>query len=296
MPVSLEVQIVGLEPRAVLRHGNLSRTGLYIDIDRDVGQPGDLHRLRLRSRDKKVRLEIDARIVRVVSTDDLMRGRVVSGVGFVMLAYPKAANADLEEFLAHVTQPNQQGGEGDSDEAGVGGLSIDTDWQLRKGERVRIEVPTEGGGRVRYEGHAVRSRRNRTGSFRTRVEMAPKDAAMDRPPDPSAEAKPHLSGDISRFRVTTLLTLAEVERISGELRVTREGADAVIFLREGRVVDVVAHDGADATARLSALCLWDTGAFEMILRETRRPDRVGTSTTALLLDLARAEDEAQRVA
>ncbi|MCC6751630.1 MAG: DUF4388 domain-containing protein [Deltaproteobacteria bacterium] len=105
----------------------------------------------------------------------------------------------------------------------------------------------------------------------------------------------HLVGLLSRIRIPTLLTMFELERMSGALLISRDGEEARLFVRDGRVVDVEDGQGRAAPRALATrLLAWDEGTFEFTLQAVDRPDRIGTSTTALLLDLAREADEAGR--
>jgi hypothetical protein len=64
-------------------------------------------------------------------------------------------------------------------------------------------------------------------------------------------------------------------------------------VNEGRLVDVTpVPEGSSPRAELSRLLAWTEGAFEFFVQPVQRPNRIGVGTTALLLDLAREEDEA----
>ena len=306
--VSLELQIVGVERRAVLRHGDISMTGLFVELDHEVGEPGTVHTLKMRSRDKAVCVRTRARVARVTRSDDLLEGARVTGVGFELLAYTAEERAALDHFLAHVGVRPEAPAAGDGAargvEMGVHKMTIQTDWQLRKGERIGIELPSEVGGSVRLEGRAVRSRRSKSGDFRTTVEVLGEAEipASERAVQgirellvPRAPA-PHLAGDLSRFRAPTLLTLAELERATGELRMMHAGSTVTVYLAEGRVLDAEGLLGETVKEQLATACRWERGRFELRLCEVRRADRVGMGATALLLELARLEDEAARAA
>jgi hypothetical protein len=116
-----------------------------------------------------------------------------------------------------------------------------------------------------------------------------------RPVEAPAPAHKHLSGSLDRIRLPTLFALAEMERMSGALDVKQGAHLARLFLREGRILDVEPiPEGSTHRAELSRLCAWDNGTFEFAMDVIDRPDRVGVPTTALLLDLAREADEADR--
>lgn len=117
-------------------------------------------------------------------------------------------------------------------------------------------------------------------------------SSLIHPPDDARPKREHLSGLLARIRLPTLCALFEMERLSGELTLHRGEQRTVIYVSEGRLLDVDHVDeGLTARAQVGRLLGWDEGSFEFVVRPVDRPDRVGTSTTALLLDLAREADE-----
>jgi hypothetical protein len=117
-------------------------------------------------------------------------------------------------------------------------------------------------------------------------------AALIHPPADVKPKREHLSGLLARIRLPTLCALFDMERLTGELTLQRDGASAVIYVRSGQLVDVEGGEaGATPREQIGKLLGWEEGSFEFVVRPVDRPDRVGTSTTALLLDLAREDDE-----
>lgn len=107
----------------------------------------------------------------------------------------------------------------------------------------------------------------------------------------------HLSGLLSRIPLTTLCSLFEMERITGKLVVRPAGAEKPtdVYVRDGQLLDVEPlPDATTPKARLGALLALSDGSFEFYVQPVDRPDRIGVSTTALLLDLARVADESSR--
>lgn len=300
---------MGAENRARLRECDLSLTGLHVETEVDSLEPGAVATLRMRSRDRETKLETPARVVRVLRSDDLLTGPRVSGVAFEFLCYEPGKREELAAFvlqIARVARPK-------SEPPGDAGLSVETGWQLRRGERVRIEVPSPNGGTVRLEGTAVRSRRKPSGAFRTQLELAdetvfPCEPAREitgiresmRAVDASAVralAPVHLSGDLAAIRLPSVLSVIALERFSGELRLRKGGERATIYLRDGQIVDCDGPlEGETPLTSLARLIEWSEGRFELSVVTCERADVIGTSTTALLLDLARELDENQRVA
>lgn len=106
----------------------------------------------------------------------------------------------------------------------------------------------------------------------------------------------HLVGVLSRIRLSSLLMLFEMERTSGEMRVSGADGDRVhLFLSAGQIVDVETDGRArPAWELLREVLRWKDGTFDFSMGNVDRPDRIGISTAALLLDFARLDDEAHR--
>jgi hypothetical protein len=120
-------------------------------------------------------------------------------------------------------------------------------------------------------------------------------AALILPPE---EASPprrhHLSGEMSRIRLPSLLSLFEMDRMTGKVSVKRPGGESRIYVQEGQVFDIEPARGKTRREALTELLGSDDGTFQFTLEPVDRPNLVGVSTTALLLDLARVSDEAKR--
>jgi hypothetical protein len=118
--------------------------------------------------------------------------------------------------------------------------------------------------------------------------------ALILPPEegPRRSTRTHLSGELSRIRLPTLCGLFEMERMTGQLVLRIHGTEERLYLSEGRIVDVEPMaPGEDRRARIGKLLGAADGTFEFSVEKVDRPDRIGVGTTALLLDLAREEDE-----
>lgn len=297
---------MGLERQAKVREGDLSRSGLFVRFDVPVGEPGAVCFLRVKSRDRLVRVEAEARVIRVDRCDDLLHGTRVNGAAFEFLCHQEGVQEQLDELFDHVVRSRA----GTADRASISGLSVETGWRLKKGERIRVEVPSPSGGTVKVEGRAVRSRQRSSGDFRTRIEVLDEEPNAETEDDtlglrdalalatsPPASGDAHLSGELSHVPLTSVLAVAGFERLTGELRLSRGLAQAVVYLREGQVVDC---DGTlpEQSPRecLTELFGWAEGVFQLTVCPCDRPDRIGIPTTALLLDLARSLDENKRVA
>lgn len=115
-------------------------------------------------------------------------------------------------------------------------------------------------------------------------------SALIQPPETPPERR-HLSGLLSRIPFTTLCSLIELERLSGDLTIRRGTLISRLFLREGRFVDVEPYT-PDPRSELAKLLECRDGSFELTVAPVERVDRIGTTMTQLLLDLACAADEA----
>ena len=109
-----------------------------------------------------------------------------------------------------------------------------------------------------------------------------------------------LVGTIEQVGLSSLMTLLELDRKTGILTVTREVGGEV---EEGRISIVGGRCHAAEIANASeprdaeciyALLAWTGGRFEFDRQEVTIEDRIGRSTTGLLLEAARLADENQR--
>jgi hypothetical protein len=115
-------------------------------------------------------------------------------------------------------------------------------------------------------------------------------SAIIQPPAEPPERK-HLSGELSRIPFTTLCSLLELERLSGELTIRRENDVVRLFVLEGRFVDVETKRNLPPKEEVRKLLRIREGTFAFLVAPVTRPDRVQTSMTNLLLTAATEEDE-----
>jgi DNA-binding response OmpR family regulator len=111
-------------------------------------------------------------------------------------------------------------------------------------------------------------------------------------------AGPSLKGDLSQVGLSSLLVLIEMERKTGllMLRAPDASISAQILVREGKVVHArldQAPEPVDADC-VYYLLTWSAGEFELSSCLIEGPDRIGASTTGLLMEGARLMDEARR--
>jgi DNA-binding response OmpR family regulator len=126
-------------------------------------------------------------------------------------------------------------------------------------------------------------------------------------------SSPSIHGDLAHMGLSSLLILIELERKTGQLTLhapldatidtdlseaaePRVPAIGVVLVREGRIV----HARLEGVAEpVDAECVyhlltWPAGEFEFTACLIEGEDRIGSSTTALLMEAARRLDEARR--
>ncbi len=118
-------------------------------------------------------------------------------------------------------------------------------------------------------------------------------AALILPPE-DPPRRHHLSGQMARIGLPSLLSLIAMDRMTGRVSVTRPTGESHIYIRDGQVLDVEPTANRPRRAVLIELLGSEDGTFQFTLEEVLRPDRVGLTTTTLLLELARETDEARR--
>lgn len=172
------VAVEGLDPAPVLRKGDISATGVYFEIDRDVGEVGTVQSLMLMSLDRGRSLRVMAHVVRTVKLSDVA-GRKVSGAAFEFMPESDEAAAQVRDFVRRVLSVRKQGepissrlGVRVADAAGpdssrshdatvqslsVRSLVLETSWAIQTGEHLRVDIVAPGmTRRLRLDGVAVR--------------------------------------------------------------------------------------------------------------------------------------------
>lgn len=114
---------------------------------------------------------------------------------------------------------------------------------------------------------------------------------------PRRVIRPVLEGQLQHVGLPTILLVLEMERKSGVLRVVSAPAVAAdLTLRKGRVVRALLRGSAPhaqtGAAAVYAALAWTHGTFELYPVEIDGPDEIQTSTTFLLMEAARRQDEA----
>jgi DNA-binding response OmpR family regulator/Tfp pilus assembly protein PilZ len=105
-----------------------------------------------------------------------------------------------------------------------------------------------------------------------------------------------LRGALQELSLPTLLAMFELEQKTGILTIAQDDHVVWLTLARGRVVRARTIDEEDARTVLRRVLAWREGHFELTACEVLDGDRddVGMSTTHLLLEHARVEDELRR--
>jgi Domain of unknown function (DUF4388)/PilZ domain len=235
-----------------------------------------------------------------------------------------------ETKLDHTWSATLEGSDGESRTATVNGVSLqgtilETDFQIPVGELIRVDIPGPGPEqRIPLFGRAIDSRAYESAQrkgFRTAVSFEPTElpipqsgnsgssiqeafgallssngtVAVEQPPE---KRRQQFAGDLTRISLVSVLTLCELERTTGVLRLCRSNEEVRCYLSNGRLFDAEragAHELLTPEAALAPVLEWQTGTFELVFEPIAREDRVRRPIGALLLNLMHALDETRRV-
>lgn len=114
------------------------------------------------------------------------------------------------------------------------------------------------------------------------------------PAAPESAGRP-LSGSLAHLSVPELLQTAETARRSGTVVLRANGRRATLWLRDGRVVDAEIDDGPRGREAVYQAVVWTAGSFEADFSPVAVPERISESTSFLLLEAMRREDESRRL-
>jgi CheY-like chemotaxis protein len=119
------------------------------------------------------------------------------------------------------------------------------------------------------------------------------------PPPLPLETRTALAGLLGHFGLSSLLVLLDLERKSGVTAVTGRTGRGLVYVREGRVIRALIEGGAGGPTGAIAvyeLLTWAEGRFEFHPGDVEGDDEIGSSTSFLLMEGARLEDERRAAA
>ena len=313
------VGIPEAEGEADVERCNISASGMLLWTSRDAGEPGAVRMLRLVTGDLSTSIEIMAHVVRVQTRPNPNGGRVREATAFEFLPHrPK----ELEEFLGialegkftvAVPDRRREAPAGDSEQEPqadpvgplqVSRIALDTNRALEVGTQVWLEFEIPAGENHRLSGSCMESLpldgAGNEDLYRVEVSLDSSHAATDidtaGPSSGRQREGVHLSGSLSEVAIMSLLGFLELERSSGVLSLQHESKKASIFISEGSILDVETEPaGESAIDSFTSLLSWPDGAFEFNFQSVDRANAIGMSTTALLMESARQQDEDSRL-
>ncbi len=103
-------------------------------------------------------------------------------------------------------------------------------------------------------------------------------------------SRTRFAGSLEDMGVVDLLQTIEVSRKSGTARITDGRREAMVYFREGKLVDAEIGKLRGEEAIYRAL-LWTSGNFEVEFKHVDNPEMIATSTQGLLMEGMRRVDE-----
>lgn len=323
--VELLVMVEGVDEYMVRRRGNISASGILFEADDKLTDVGSLEYLHLATVDQTHAVTVMAQLSRLITAD----GQSRIGHAFEMYPQSDVVQRALDDLLDAVgaSQLPQQEPTDTLPVANLFRLVVDelafrASWPVEPGSKIQLAITSaDGTTRIPFEGH-VTDTRVEDSSHRVEVHLASAGvrsapmmstgtqadsitgsidllfgewmASQDIPQTVTAASNGtrHLVGRLDRVPLSGLLMLFDMERISGELAIVLGDERFTLFLDEGKLIDATPADEEELRPTLQRIAGATTGKFEFTRCDVDREDRVQTSTTALLIDLARERDEA----
>ncbi len=162
----LWVAISGVDAAPVRRRGDISLTGLFIEVDRPVGVAGSLQWLKLWSPDQRFSAEVMGRIIRSITLDDVMDIEPRLGVAFDFMPDSAARFTALQNLVGAILHQQaslstEEVESRDLPRAAVflpkiSRMRVEANWPVRIGEIVQVVFRSPGTHtRIPFEGQVV---------------------------------------------------------------------------------------------------------------------------------------------
>ena len=103
-----------------------------------------------------------------------------------------------------------------------------------------------------------------------------------------------MTGSLQMLAPADLVQTLEAGRRSAVIVLRSAGREATLWVREGQLVDARLGDGRTGQGALFEALSFADGSFSVSYGPVSTPDRLGSSTTGLLLEWSRQQDEASR--
>ena len=321
----LWIKVAGVDTVSELRRGDISNTGVFFETDKDIGAPGYVHTMTIEPFNRRSSVTVMTRVVRVLTVSDLWSGAGIAGVAMEFMTDAPERQQAIEDLLLDVTGANdveavpKEGSGGIAvEEMSTKGMVLETNWAVATGETIHLEVQAPATGRrMRIMGVVAKVAPSVTNGSGYRVEVqfkAPESELIT----PATEVEgvsledaisvlleetklrdghqhnidgEHLRGSLGHIQLPALLSFISMERMSGVLHISRPPIETNISVREGDVISVKANTPGTPRELLSTFVTWVDGEFSFSTREVDEVDQFGVSTTALLMQVAQAQDE-----
>lgn len=324
VPIELWVMVEGVDDFMVKRRGDLSSTGVSFEADRKLSEVGSLEYLHLALGDRSAAVTVMGQLLRVMSIEGEGAGRVAHA--FELFPQNEDIRAHLDRFVESAggvpllttidLTDDIRPADGAVFRLNIDKLSFEATWPVEVGTKVQVALTSpDGRTRIPFEGLVTEVRPegamhhvdvvlsepgvrsapsvstlNKAKSITGSIDLLFSEWLASQDLTPST--RQHLVGQLDRVPLSGLLTLFDMERMSGELAIDLDDQDYKLFLAEGKLLDVEpAPTEANMREALHRISATTSGTFEFRACAVEREDRIQQSTTALLLDLARERDE-----
>lgn len=326
------VHIEGVDKQPVLRPGNISNSGLLFDgrFDTQVGalellhiaSRDKLHQVTIMARVVRVDRSFEGALnprnavaFKFLPDGPNKRTQLDALVQY-MNATGEAQDVQWADLL-EVTINDASKRRVPPADLTVARVEFETSQSICLGEKIQLVIPSQDDGAPVFEGYVSKvtdaETKGRYYISVTPITEDPSDARQesitqsnniitpdDLPIDYDAlghAARHLLTGHLDRIALPSLLTWFEMERMTGELVIEGNERTIFLYLREGAILDIereaVEDAGAcDLESMIGRLFEQTQGQFRFYEKPIERPDRVGVSTTGLLLEHMRQSDEA----
>lgn len=327
---NLRVAIEGIDHAPRLVRANLSMNGICFEREALAGDPGTLEHLYLSSEGGSRAVRVLGQLLRFSVVADPETGVRRPMVAFELLPDSALVVTGLRQLFQSIVQERSGHSVGDRPTVlsnsipqvatvfrlEVTRMYVETSWPISVGDKVQVSFQSlAGGARIPFEGVATQVSRTASGGHGAELELGPagqRSSSMSTAHESITDSidllftgdlqqregkKPrqHLLGRLDRIPISTLFALFEIERMSGELWMSSGQRTYTLYWSKGALIDVEPARDGNVRNVVAELIHWRDGMFRFMLADVDRPDRVQTSVTALLLDIAREQDEAGHV-
>lgn len=170
----LLVMIEGLHDDFSLVRGDISTTGVLLELPSAPGSPGDLELLHLSTPDRTRRVSVMGQIVRCLTVSSMGASLPLVAVAFELLPERPETRSELQKLVQHIVSANQQSEDFTVDfevpvelepldegpkaatvfRLQVKRMALETTWPLNLGDRVQLTFKT-GSARLPFEGEVI---------------------------------------------------------------------------------------------------------------------------------------------